>query len=358
MGFVDQQLAQVARELTMLAQEAAGHAEARRAVEGARAALDEPAADPVDRLGVAQGRLLLAALEAGLAHPTRPRRPAAALRMLELALELVSLEERIDAGVAAEDTPLGERKLQLLWYEAASVPAVRRDPRFAAVVGRLAERPIGQEEIVEVADEQADAEERREILEVVLRGAAASRVPALDLAGPLVVAPLVLLEGTLVLPFDEVDAMWATLAALTSRGARDAESEPLAKLATQLGARRSWCSAPLVEGVTRGLAARVDKRGAAERAAFDADVTRALVEARSRQRRAVFGSEHVRGLFTDGAKGEEVPVYIASECAAKLPSLARVDVRLVAELHPAVDANESERRCLRVVALAVLGLDR
>ena len=232
----------------MLAQEAAGNAEARRAVEGARAALDGPAADPVDRLGVAQGRLLLAALEAGLAHPSRPRRPAAALRMLELALELVSLEERSDAGVAVEGAPLGElgRKLQLLWHEAASVPAVRRDPRFAAVVGRLAERPIGQEEIVEVADEQADAEERREILEVVLRGAAASRVPALDLAGPLVVAPLVLLEGTLVLPFDEVDAMWATLAALTSRGARDAESEPLAKLATQLGARRSWCSAPLV----------------------------------------------------------------------------------------------------------------
>jgi hypothetical protein len=163
---------------------------------------------------------------------------------------------------------------------------------------------------------RADAEERREILEVVLRGAAASRVPRARprraVGGRAARAargdPRAALRrgrrhvGDAGCPHQPRRARRRERASRQARDPSSARGAP--------GAARRWSKA------SRGASQRAStSEGRPSARAFDADVTRALVEARSRQRRAVFGSEHVRGLFTDGAKGEEVPVYIASASA-------------------------------------------
>lgn len=316
-------------------------------------------APPLDRIPVAQGRILASAIEAGLVDIAVRRKPISARRALDLYRDLIDIEEHAERGDAERISSLSitsRRPLQLVAYEPTCVPAVRRDARFAGVLERLATRPVTEAEDFEAADEQADIEERREILEVLLRGEPVRSLPAIDSTASFYGAPLVLLDATIELPFNEVDAMWATLAALTARGERDAENEPLAKCATELGQRRSSCSAPLVEGMTSRLAARFDRRGPVERAALGAEIARALVGARSRQQRTVFGSDCVRGLWhASDASSEGIPIYIPMEFAGRLPSLDRLDVRVLVEVHPAIDAYETETRCLRAVALAIAG---
>ncbi|WP_437934757.1 DUF2169 domain-containing protein [Sorangium sp. So ce341] len=250
--------------------------------------------------------------------------------------------------------------LHLVWFHPPCLPRLRRDPRFAPVLEALDEQPLDADlDDPAHAEATADLEDRREVFEILARGAICAEGARVALARAALddgrlVQPIVLLEGELAFAFDELEALKAMLSAAAPHAGADPECKGILDLAKEFLGTPGLPGAPVVaEGLETRVRETFEKRGLVPAGQLDALAERALLGGRHVQRRAVFGGPHVRALLHGLAEGP-VPTYLCDELASKLPAAQRLRVRLLAHVHPAADEQETHPAALRAAALGIV----
>jgi hypothetical protein len=165
---------------------------------------------------------------------------------------------------------------------------------------------------------------------------------------------ILLLAGELELPFDEVKALTATIAAAAPVARGDARLSELLEFASGMAKTPLQASPEVAAGLRahlRDLWTQVNR--ALPAGHLDAQVQRALLMGRCYQRRDVLGRTWIRALFTP-AEGDDgpVPAYLPPAMARSVPLVSRFPARLLAEVVPQQDAYEESRVALRVGAVA------
>jgi hypothetical protein len=251
--------------------------------------------------------------------------------------------------------------LHLVWFEPGRLRALQKDPRFSPILDALDDRPLdGDLDDPELAADVADVDERREAFEILARGSAIGEEGATAaLTGAVrddgrLVQPLVLVAGELFFPFDELEALKATISAAAPYAGADLEARAMLDLAKEFLGSPGQPSAPAVaEGLATRIRETFEKRGLAPAGFLDAQTGRALLQGRHYQRRSLLGGPHVRALLHTGS-GQGIPAYLDHDAAAKLPAVERLRVRMLAVVHPTLDQQETHPAALRAVALGVV----
>jgi hypothetical protein len=166
--------------------------------------------------------------------------------------------------------------------------------------------------------------------------------------------PLCVLRGLLRFPFDEVEVLRATAAALIPITGDDK------KLAAALDQVKELLATPLVAGssetvanFTRHLRKLYEStRRTLPLEYLDDTVERMLLADRRYQKRSLFGGTWIRALLTLGSVNDKpMPAYLPEELASKLPMMVAFNARLLAEAHVKQDQYEPHPHALRVVTL-------
>jgi hypothetical protein len=249
----------------------------------------------------------------------------------------------------------------LVWFDADSVPRIRRKGPWREVLLALEQRPFDDElDDPALSEKPVEVEDRREIFEILARGEALDGQRLNEALGAAVrsdgkfIAPLVLLEGDLAFPFDELAALRATVGAATPFAASDENLKGALAVAAELLKVPDLVAAP---AVPEGLSARIrdaftQPKRAVPAAYLETQIERALLERRHYQRRDVFGAAHLRALLHLSGATLPAPVYLPATVARRLPMFQRFKARLIAELHMTEDQNETHPAALRALALA------
>jgi hypothetical protein len=319
-----------------------------------------PAAAPMNTGGV----FFASAAAAAASEPWFSRVPEPALHA---APAPVSTKVSAPAPAAPIAPPRGsspkiepEGAIQLVFFDGDSMPRIRRTPRWRSILLDLEKRPPDPDlEDPAFAKDPSEVEDRREIFEILARGAPAiaieineALVAAVRDDGKLV-SPLLLAAGELQLPFDEIETLRATVTTVTPLAGNDENLRASIDIAKQFLAIPGLTTAP---AVAEGLTARIreawnqGKRVVAP-GYLDAQTERALTEQRHYQRRTVFGGTHLRALLHCGGQ-TPIPTYLRESVAKVLPLYARFKVRLVVEVHLQIDPYETHQAALRGLALA------
>jgi hypothetical protein len=165
--------------------------------------------------------------------------------------------------------------------------------------------------------------------------------------------PLILAGGELIFPFDELEALKATMTVVSPLVGTDKKLKETVDAVNDLLQNKALDSS---SGVAEGLLGRVKEAFGAQARALpsgylDATTERMLLEQRRYQRRTVFGAPWVRAELTSGG-GNALPVYLPDELARRLPMFQRFRAKLVAEAHLSQDQHEASPTALKVVAVA------
>ncbi len=251
--------------------------------------------------------------------------------------------------------------LELVWFDPAATPRVKRHPEWKAILDDLESEefdPTLDEEPLQ--DDAADGDDRREVFEVLTRGSPSgpdriehALVDAVRPDGRF--APrLMLVAGELTFEFDDMEVLKATLAAATPFATEEGELKRAVDRASDFLKSPGLVCAP---DVARGFTQRIrDAFRASPRlvqASYLEDQTeRALLDRRAYQRRTVFGEKHLRGetMFVGLTAG--VPTYLPDALAKKLPMFRRFKLRMLAEAHHQEDQYEAHAAAFKPVAVA------
>jgi hypothetical protein len=250
--------------------------------------------------------------------------------------------------------------IDLVFFDAESLPRIRRVPAWKKLLAELDERPLDADDDDPAAAKDPTAvEDRREISELLVRGTP-SAAAELDAAVTRAVredgrffAPLVILAGELATPFDEVETLRATVTTISPLVAADENlraqidvAQDFLKLSGPLGASPA-------EGLTRRVrdAFHQGKR-AVEPGYLDQATERSLLEQRAYQRRTILGSRRLRALFYFPSGGAPLVTYLSDASAPHLPLYPRFKARLIARVHLPMDRHEQSALALEALALA------
>jgi hypothetical protein len=259
--------------------------------------------------------------------------------------------------------------LDLVFFDAPSLPRIRRVAAWKKLIADLEDRPLDDEEDdPNAAEDPAVIEDRREILEVLVRADASDATAVEEALGRAVredgrfYAPLLLLSGELSTPFDEVEALKATVTTVTPLAGNDESLRASIEVAKEFLKLPGLSSSP---AVAEGLSTRVrDAWNQGKRAVqpgyLDAQAERALVEQRLYQHRVVLGGKRQRALFqlqeAPGKPGSAAPLvaYLPDTVGPRLPMHTRFRARMIARVHPPLDPYETSPVALEVLALGRL----
>lgn len=163
--------------------------------------------------------------------------------------------------------------------------------------------------------------------------------------------PLVFMGGTLEFPFDELEILKATVAAITPMAAGDKKLND--HLATMNGfMRTSWLQGSTSERLMKELKnAFTAANGQVPMSSVEAHVERLLLEQRHYQKRVLLGQTFLRTLLTPLHSNARIPTYIPQQLARELPMFQRFEARVIVEARPQLDQYETSPMSLRVVAL-------
>ena len=167
--------------------------------------------------------------------------------------------------------------------------------------------------------------------------------------------PLVAVQGELSLPFDPIEILRATSAAVAPIAADDKKlKEGLVKVDELL-------ASPLAAVAADGTSHVLDHLRKLYRESrrqlppnhLDELVERTMLEQRRYMRRTLLGGAFLRAVIALPAGGtrELLPVYLPAELAEKLPMMTSFRARVLAEAHLRQDQYESCRHALRAVTL-------
>jgi len=278
----------------------------------------------------------------------------------------VAVAEAVPVRVPLRPAARAETRemLQLLWYEADSVPRIRRTSAWRPILDEAEERPLDADlDDPALEKEPLALEDRRDVFEILARGAAVDAPAVTEALAAAVrddgkyLAPLVLIAGELSFPFDEIEALRATVITITPLAGTDEALRGPLETAKELLGIPSLYSAP---AVPEGMTARIKEAFAQGKRVvpagyLEAQTERALLERRAYQRREVFGKRRIRALLSAAGSSHPIPTYLAEETAKMLPMFQRFPARIIAEVHPAVDQYEAHAAALRVLAIARTG---
>lgn len=250
--------------------------------------------------------------------------------------------------------------LSLLWFDVPSVRRLRKHKPFAEVLEQAESTPADPDlDERSTEDLPADVEDRRDVFEILARGSsidAPGVTEALDRSireDGKVIPQLALCAGELVMPFDEVERLKATIATVTPFASSDENLRASLQIAKDYLGLPNLSTAPAVaEGLTKRI---LDAFGSSKRTVtvdyVDAQTERALLEQRHYQRRKVFGGKHLRCLLVLSGSKDPIPTYLPDALSEELPMYAHFRVRLVAEVRMAEDQYETHAAALKVVAV-------
>ena len=324
----------------------------RSALEGTRDARSRALAGTASAtvMSLTQGRLLRAALE--LTTSRQPVQMDTGRQLIGFCQELLRAEAELDTPQAACQT-----LLQLIWFERDTAAAVRRERRFADILAAFHDRPPEHEEYPPGFDATAgDIEDWREIFEVIAHGKGmlegdrnAAVEEALRPDGG-TIQPLIMLDGELSFPFDELEVLRATVSLAAPFAASDSAVRGLNALAKRFLTTTGHAGAPTVAGnLAKRIVETITERSLADRRSFEAERERSLIEIRGFQTRLLFGDVHRRALYNDS-----VTAYLGPDIAARLPGARKLRARLLARVHPRIDCHEKSVHCLRILAIALV----
>lgn len=246
--------------------------------------------------------------------------------------------------------------LRLVWSDPSAAERLRKDARFRITLAELELR------LLESGQDEAPAETRdkREVFEVLSRGPLADALgiaeaarDGVDEAGQYQ-PPLLVVSGSLEVPFDERERLRALVAAIKPLAKGDAKLSEIVSYVEEL------LPTPWLEG-SRTNAARMAQQlrdaFAQGKRVLSADelaasVERTLLDKRAYQKRTLWGKEWLRGVLQPAAGGTALPAYLPGALANELPLFARFEARLLVEVEAREDQDESAEHALRTLALA------
>ncbi|MBI4701218.1 MAG: DUF2169 domain-containing protein [Deltaproteobacteria bacterium] len=253
--------------------------------------------------------------------------------------------------------------VELVWYDPEAPRPVREHQAWAEVLDRLrAERrksePIDFDAQPE-PEEPPEIKDRRDIVAVMTRarvvhGAALPRalLQAVDEGGSFE-PPLVLVSGSLRLPFDELETLKATITFVTPVMAGNKKLQEAVETAKELMAT-PWLqgSGEVADGLTQRIreAFRQGNRMLSP-GHLEEHTERMLLQQRNYQRRTVFGEERLRALMTPSGTDDAIPTYLPETLKKELPMFQSFPARLIAQGHVKQDQYETHDIALKVVAL-------
>ncbi|MRG97572.1 DUF2169 family type VI secretion system accessory protein [Polyangium spumosum] len=301
------------------------------------------------------------------APPRLPLPPPSALFASNAAAETTAAPEVQPPAFAAasQEQAAPARMLDLLWFDARSLPRIRKQPAWRKILEALADEPLDPDiDDPDLGLEPAEVEERREIFEVMAHGEPLGEQAILSALRSAVrkdgrfVAPLVLVEGELVMAFDDIEALRALVAVVGPLAGGDERSkEAVAAARAYLGAAdplRDRAAARELAAAIEAAFAQAKKRSAAP-AEVASRVERILLENRCYERRAVLGARHLRASLRLPCADREVPVYVPEALAEVLPMFTRFSVRMVAEAHLPAEERDGHPVALRAVGITRVG---
>ncbi|HRI72691.1 MAG TPA: hypothetical protein PK156_50995, partial [Polyangium sp.] len=250
--------------------------------------------------------------------------------------------------------------IELIWFDLALVDQIRTHAAWKEILSTVKPKPRDADFKDDAPpDKKKDAKNRREMTAILARGDVYNHdelrraiADAVDEDG-MFVPPLVLVSGDLIFPFDEVEALKATLAAVTPFAKADKRLQESVEIA------REAMQTPWLQGaghVAEGLAVQVrDAFGETKRGLpagyLAAHTERILLEQRHYQKRTVMGQPWIRTLFSAPGSAAALPCYLPSSLAKELPMYERFSVRMVAEARMQLDQYESATIALRIATL-------
>lgn len=264
-----------------------------------------------------------------------------------------------------EDKPAARapgEPIELLWYESSHVARMRKHPAWAPLFrpspkavapqrGQAPPPPPSPEALEEAT--KADvfsvlsrAEPAREQDLVPGRTGEASDGGEHD-------AALYLLSGTIVFPFDEIETLKATARAAAPLAVTDKKLKEVLDMVDEV------MKMPL-EGapeVVQSFTVRVRDAWSNANRILPPDylvthTERTLLNQRHYQKRELLDDEWIRALFGAPGGAAQIPAYVPSKLAKRLPLFRQFSARLVVEALPQQDMYESHPIALRVAALA------
>ncbi|MGK3961305.1 DUF2169 domain-containing protein [Sorangium sp. So ce118] len=268
-----------------------------------------------------------------------------------------------------DEAPLAEPArefVQLLWYDADSIARMRRVPAWKQVIADLERSPRSREiELVDGAREPWEIEDRQEVLQIMARapridgrGVEEALERAIGEDGKFI-PPLVLLGAEIEMPFDELEALKATMSTAAPLVTPADEG-----LKTAVGVAKDFVQTPglsAAPAVSEGLTARIRDAFAKEKKALPADyldtqVERVLLSGRHYQKREVLGGSFLRCLVRLPGESQAIVGYLPEEVGKKLPMWKSFRARLIAEVHPPQDQYETLGRAVKVLGVARAGV--
>jgi len=257
----------------------------------------------------------------------------------------------------------GPDVVDLLWFDPQGAARIRA--AFPSIVDELEFEPLDPKHDLPTDDPNA-SRDRHDVFGILTRasptdgrGIQREMLEAISDTGRFT-PPVVLITGELRFPFDEVELLQATVAAMAPL-----VTEENKKLKDALEAAGEVLKTPLlqapsnVEMVTSELrdALRQSKRSVTP-SQLDAHIERVLLDGRKYQKRTVFGDEQIRALCVPAGENAAIPAYLPESLASRLPLMLRMKARLLAEAHAQQDQYEAHPNALRVLALGrVVSID-
>jgi len=286
-------------------------------------------------------------------------RGAASVGVLSASNAAAGPAKRTDPRPAPEADPAPENKpeasyLELLHPDKTIVPRLRAHKVFSAWMRPPPKAPPTQQgkppppPPTPEAIEKAERADVHHILSKDPQAAADSPSPEADAdADP----PLILAQGTLSFPFDELDTLKLTVAAARPLASSDKKLKEALDLASEL-LRSDLETIEAADAITariREAWSRVPRPK--DSPSLEARVEQKLLEERKYQRRSVLDAELFRALLLPPT-GDPVVAYLPVKLEKRLPLFARFPVKLLAELYPTQDPSERSPVALKIVALA------
>jgi len=262
-------------------------------------------------------------------------------------------------------TPEPQATIELLWFDAVVASRIRKPPEWKKLLASRKPKARDEDEADAGADKRQQARDRHDVL-VILKGgtviddAGIPRAMAFAVDDTVFVPPLVLVAGELEFPFDEVETLKATLAAVSPFAATDKKLKETVDMVNEL------LQTPWIQGastVAEGLCAKVKEAFAEQRRALpegyiEETTERMLLTQRRYQKRMLFGQEQIRGLFRMARDGEGIPTYLPGDLANELPMFRVMRVRMMAEARWRVDQGERAEVALKALALGHVTMPR
>jgi hypothetical protein len=239
--------------------------------------------------------------------------------------------------------------VDLLWFDPAVARRLRTTAAFKPVFGSGPD--LGPKSVSD--PEEPDVRERRDVLRVLtgvsaLDGEPLRRAIQEQYDDPATFShPLVVVTGDLAPSFDEVATLKASVQIGTALGGGDKRIRD----ATAVAAEALRGDPPPREtalGFARSIVEAAAKSGGPP---INHAITRLLLDQRAFRKRHLFGAPRLRTDLWLAGSGSPIPVYLPEAAEATLPCLAKIRVRLLAEVRPQEDYAESASESFLAFAL-------